>query len=183
MGVCVCVCLRVRECTCASSQTDCLKDHKTACLTLGEQGRFSVQIKGAWERCCLEAGRQTNWNTGCVCVSHTHPPAAWAQLCFFWPSFNHLLLDFFSTPHLLQNFPHTLIWFFFFFPWRAEGRALEPLPAAFGRRQGTALDELPAGGRVLSEHLRVWSPAQDFNGKNLNKTKFNFLSCVGLSCN
>lgn len=29
------------------SRTGCLEDHRAACLTLGEQGRFSVQIKEA----------------------------------------------------------------------------------------------------------------------------------------
>lgn len=31
----------------ALSRTGCLEDHRAACLTLGEQGRFSVQIKEA----------------------------------------------------------------------------------------------------------------------------------------
>lgn len=58
-------------CIHTDTHTGCLEDHRAACLTLGEQGRFSVQIKGAWERWCLETGRQrTNWNT-LLCFSHT----------------------------------------------------------------------------------------------------------------
>lgn len=38
-----------RACTAARRHTlsGCLEDHRAACLTLGEQGRFSVQIKEA----------------------------------------------------------------------------------------------------------------------------------------
>lgn len=55
----------------ALTHTGCLEDHRAACLTLGEQGRFSVQIKGAWERCCSEVDKPPSETHHCVSYTHS----------------------------------------------------------------------------------------------------------------
>lgn len=42
-----------------------------------------------------------------------------------------------------------------FIPLGVMARALDPIPAAFGQRQGTPLKESPAHCRVLCERLKV----------------------------
>lgn len=70
------VCARVNPHRHTLSRTGCLEDHRAACLTLGEQGRFSVQIKEAWERCCLEVDKPPSETHFCVSHTHTHSPVS-----------------------------------------------------------------------------------------------------------